>query len=182
MRPAAEERFRSLYADHFDQVLRFARRRTDPAGADDVVAETFLVAWRRLDDVPTRPGEALAWLYAVAHHCLRNAARGNARQRAVAVRLAARSKERDPREPADSVGDRLDVADAWQRLTADEQEVLALSVWEDLTSPQAGTVLGISAAAYRVRLSRARRALARHLDHSPSTAAAAATPSQEPVS
>jgi RNA polymerase sigma-70 factor (ECF subfamily) len=181
MRPATEERFRSLYADHYDQVLRFARRRTDPARADDVVAETFVVAWRRLDDVPTRPGEELPWLYAVARHCLLNAARSDARQRAVAVRLATQEPG-GRREPADSVSDRLDMADAWHRLSAEDQEVLALSVWEDLTSPQAGKVLGISAAGYRVRLSRARRALTHHLEHRPATAAAPASPSQEPVS
>ncbi len=173
MRPASEERFRSLYAAHYDDVLRFARRRTDPASADDVVAETFVVAWRRADDVPDRPGEALPWLYAVARLCLLNATRGDNRQRAVAVRLAARPAE-PRREEADTVGDRLEMADAWQRLTPGEQEVLALAVWEDLTSPQAGRVLGISAAAYRLRLTRARRALARHLDHSLALAAARA--------
>src|SRR5690606_40475160 len=87
-RSATEVRFRSLYADHYDQVLRFARRRTDAARADDVVAETFLVAWRRLDDVPARAGEALPWLYTVARHCLLNAMRGDHRQQALAVRLA----------------------------------------------------------------------------------------------
>lgn len=181
MSPAREERFRSLYADHFDQVLRFARRRTDPAAADDVVAETFLVAWRRLDDVPARPGEALPWLYAVARNCLLNATRGETRQRAVSVRLARQPwPARDGH--ADASGERLDLLDAWRRLSAEEQEVLALAVWEDLTSPQAGRVLGISAAAYRVRLTRARRALTRHLDQSPvPSAARAATTPQECV-
>ncbi|WP_262849915.1 RNA polymerase sigma factor [Mumia quercus] len=167
-RSAAEEHFRSLYADHYDQVVRFVRRRTDPATADDVVAETFLVAWRRLDDVPSRAGEVLPWLYGVARHCLLNATRGDTRQRALAVRVASVAPRHDPAHAA-SVEDRLDMVQAWQRLTPEEQEVLALSAWEDLTSPYAGKVLGISAAAYRVRLSRARRALARHLDHSPSS-------------
>lgn len=175
MRPASEERFRSLYAAHYDHVLHFARRRTDPASAHDVVAETFLVAWRRLHDVPDGAGQALPWLYAVARNCLLNMTRGENRQRAVAVRLVTRSGI-DRGEHADSVGERLEMADAWQRLTPSEQEVLALAVWEDLTSPQAGKVLGISAAAYRVRLARARRALERHLDHSPApTVASAAT-------
>lgn len=166
-RSAAEERFRSLYAGHYDQVVRFVRRRTDPATADDVVAETFLVAWRRLDDVPSRPGEAMPWLYAVARRCLLNAARGRARQHAVAVRLATSARRGDAAYD-DGLDVRLEMVRAWQRLTAEEQEVLALCAFEDLTSPQAGKVLGISAAAYRVRLSRARRALERHLDPSPS--------------
>ncbi len=186
-RSAREERFRSLYADHHDPVLRFALRRTDPARADDVVAETFLVAWRRLDDVPRRTGEALPWLYTVARNCLLNATRGDDRQRAVAVRLAARTGP-GPAAAGDP-GDRLQVVEAWGQLSPAEQEVLALAVWEDLTSPQAGRVLGISAAAYRVRLARARASLSRHLDGaqpldapSPSRAAgqrAAATHAQE---
>lgn len=185
MRPAGEERFRSLYADHYDPVLRFARRRTDPANADDVVAETFLVAWRRLDDVPDRPDQALPWLYAVARNCLLNADRGQNRQRAVSVRLATHSVSA-ARSDVDPGSTRLELAEAWHRLTPAEQEVLALAVWEDLTSPQAGKVLGISAAAYRVRLTRARRALAQHLDQhldqpSRPTAARAAMSTQEHV-
>lgn len=181
MSPAREDRFRSLCDDHYEAVLRFARRRTDPASAEDVVAETFLVAWRRLDDVPARPGEALPWLYAVARNCLLNVGRGETRQRAVAVRLASQTAPGRGGH-VDSIGDRLDLADAWRRLTTEEQEVLALTVWEDLTSPQAGRVLGISSAAYRVRLTRARRSLARHLHQPPApTAAPAATTSPERV-
>ncbi|WP_110181924.1 RNA polymerase sigma factor [Nocardioides solisilvae] len=189
-RSAREERFRSLYADHHDPVLRFALRRTDPARADDAVAETFLVAWRRLDDVPRRPGEALPWLYTVARHCLLNAARGEGRQRAVAVRLAATRSGAGSSRAAGDPGDRLEMTEAWARLAPAEQEVLALAVWEDLTSTQAGLVLGISGAAYRVRLARARASLARHLDEAPTPVLspvrrlaggprAAATPAQE---
>ena len=82
-----EDRFRSLFAAHHGAVLAFARRRSNPAHADDIAAETFLVAWRRLDDVPTRPGEALPWLYAVARHTLLNAARSDRRREALAVRI-----------------------------------------------------------------------------------------------
>ncbi|TKV56886.1 hypothetical protein FDO65_18780 [Nakamurella flava] len=44
-------RFRRLYAEHATAVHRFALRRAGPDTADDVLAETFLVAWRRIDDV-----------------------------------------------------------------------------------------------------------------------------------
>ena len=161
--PAREHRFRTLYVDHDDPVFRFVARRTDPASTEDVVADTFLVAWRRLDDVPTRAGEALPWLYAVARNCLLNARRSIERQDALAVRIA-------DGMPAvigldvDVVARRADLAVAWRRITRAEQEVLALSVWENLTSPQAARVLGTSAAAYRLRLTRARRSLRRHLD------------------
>ena len=159
---AREAHFRALYADAYEPVLRFARRRTGPEEADDVVAETFLVAWRRLDEVPRPPRESLPWLIAVARNCLRTAHRTGRRQEAVAVRIG-----RDTTSAAsDSLPDvpgRVDLERAWSRLTDAEQEVLALTLWEDLTSPEASRVLGISGAAYRMRLSRARRSLRDHL-------------------
>ncbi|EAP98487.1 Putative RNA polymerase sigma factor (ECF family) [Janibacter sp. HTCC2649] len=162
--PAArEQRFRALYADHYDHVLRFVARRSSPASAEDVVAEAFLVAWRRLDDVPTRVGEALPWLYAVARNCLLNSARAAGRQGALAVRIGDAGPSHAHLD-TDHIARRVDLATAWQRLTDAEQEVLALAIWEDLPSPAAARVLGTTAAAYRLRLSRARRALRRHLD------------------
>ncbi len=71
-----------------------------------------------------------------------------------------------PADPldADLVARRLDLAAAWRRLSETDQEVMSLTVFDDLSSLQAGRVLGISAASYRLRLLRARRALRRHLD------------------
>lgn len=66
--PERERRFRAAYDDTYADVLRFAQRRGDPAHADDVVAETFLVAWRRLDDLPRRPDDVRAWLFGIARH------------------------------------------------------------------------------------------------------------------
>lgn len=160
---AREHRFRALYADHYDHVLRFVARRSSPASAEDVVAEAFLVAWRRLDDVPTRVGEALPWLYAVARNCLLNSARAAGRQGALAVRIGDAGLSHTHLD-TDHIARRVDLAAAWQRLTGAEQEVLALAIWEDLPSPAAARVLGTTAAAYRLRLSRARRTLRRHLD------------------
>lgn len=165
------ERFRILYGETYDPVLRFVRRRLGPdrqAGIDDVVAEVFLTAWRRLEDVPTREGEALPWLYAVTRNCLLNAHRTGQRQEALAVRVATYGEfpDRDEATTAE-VELQVDLAAAWQTLTAADQEVLALALFEDLTSRQAGRVLGVTAAGYRVRLSRARRALRLSLDLSP---------------
>jgi RNA polymerase sigma-70 factor (ECF subfamily) len=170
--PEREERFRALYAAHHLDVLRFVARRAHPDAAEDVVAEAFLVAWRRLDDAPRRPDDVRAWLFGVARHCLLNAGRGRARREALAVRVAAAAGDDEVHE-ADAAAQRLDLAVAWRRLTEAEQEVLALTVFEDLTSPQAGAVLGIPAAAYRLRLMRARRSLRRHLEAGEPSAPAA---------
>jgi RNA polymerase sigma-70 factor (ECF subfamily) len=161
-----EERFRSLYADAYEDVLRFALRRAHPSHAEDVVAEAFLVAWRRFEDAPALPGDLRAWLFGIARRCLLNARRGQGRCEALAVRLA----EAMPADCFDSelVALRLDLAAAWRELSASEQEVLSLAVFENLTSTQAGHVLGITSMAYRLRLMRARRALRRQLDSAPS--------------
>ncbi|MEI2731036.1 MAG: sigma-70 family RNA polymerase sigma factor [Dermatophilaceae bacterium] len=160
-----DERFRALFEQTYPAVLGFVQRRTDPDDAQDVAAEAFLVAWRRFDDVPTRPGDARAWLFGVARHCLSNQRRGRNRRDALAVRIASAtpSPGADLDDP-ELVARRIDLAAAWHRLTDAEQEVISLAVFDDLTSPQAAQVLGTTAAAYRLRLSRARRALRDHLD------------------
>ncbi|WP_219827782.1 RNA polymerase sigma factor [Rathayibacter sp. AY2B5] len=86
-----------------------------------------------------------------------NAARGENRRQALAVRIGTLA----PEEQADpSVGDRLDLESAWKRLPLAEQEALALHVWEDLPQAEAAQVLGCSRAAYAMRLTRAKRRLA----------------------
>src|SRR4051812_46392002 len=77
------ERFERLYDEHLEAVRRYVWRR-DPSIADDVVAETFLVAWRRLDDVPE---SARPWLIGVARNVRLNLRRGRQRQEAVVRRL-----------------------------------------------------------------------------------------------
>lgn len=178
LRRAREERFVQLYDSTYADVLRFVHRRAGPGRAEDVVHEAFLVAWRRLDDVPPRPDDARAWLFGTARRCMLNDRRGEVRRDALVVRIATAPSSVAPLTD-DEVVQHVDLAAAWRRLTADEQEVLALAVWEDLPSPQAGRVLGISAVAYRLRLHRARRRLRRLLDPEPATAgdvAAARTP------
>jgi RNA polymerase sigma-70 factor (ECF subfamily) len=161
-----EERFRSLYADAYEDVLKFVQRRVHPSRADDVVADAFLVVWRRIDDAPTLPGDLRAWLFGIARRCLLNARRAQGRGEALAVRLAEAMPDDRASDGFDPelVALRIDLAAAWRELSANEQEVLALAVFENLTSTQAGHVLGISSMAYRLRLVRARRALRRQLD------------------
>ncbi len=128
-----EERFRALFADANGDMLRFAQRRVHPAHAEDVVAEAFLVSWRRLDDAPTMPGDLRAWLFGITRNCLLNARRGQQRQHALTVRLtdtptvSAVSSD----QANDFVARRLDLGNAWPRLSAGDQDVLALTVIEE---------------------------------------------------
>jgi RNA polymerase sigma-70 factor (ECF subfamily) len=167
-----EARFRSLYTSTYPDVLRFVSRRVRPSLAEDVVADTYLVAWRRLDDVPVDPGRARAWLFGTARLCLFNEWRGLQRRDALAIRIAESPEvSRNPAPDPDQLARRMDLANAWRRLAPADQEVLALTVWDGLSGPEAAAVLGISAVAYRLRLSRCRRTLRRLLGQPPTPAA-----------
>ncbi len=87
MNPA--EDFSDLYQAHY---LRYALRRTDPETARDVAAETFLVAWRRLDVIPPDDGQGGPWLYGVARRVLANAERSRRRAENLTTRLAQESR------------------------------------------------------------------------------------------
>lgn len=159
-------RFRDLYARTCDAVLRFTKRRVDPSRAEDVVAEVYLVAWRRFADAPRGQRLQLAWLFAIARRCLLNTYRSDGRRDALAVRVAGLAEVDRPvvGDHAGAVQERLDLARAWRGLSAADQEVLALTAFDDLTSVEAARVLGVTPAAYRVRLARARRRLRDRLE------------------
>jgi RNA polymerase sigma-70 factor (ECF subfamily) len=168
VRPSTDDEaaFRAVFEATYEDLLRFVERRVAQAAAEDVVAEVFLVAWRRLPDVPAAPDEARAWLFAVAQRTLANQRRGDARRLSLQVRIgreaAAGTASGDDHSAA--VAARLDLADAWSRLSAGDQEVLTLTGLDGLTGPQAARVLGISPTAFSLRLLRARRRLRLHLD------------------
>lgn len=152
-----EESFRRLYAAHFDAVLGYALRRTDrPEDAADVVAETFVVAWRRIGHVPA--DGSLPWLYAVARRVLANQRRGDLRRRRLGERLRSDLAVVVP-DLSDDVVQRADVNEAMARLSARDEEILQLHLWEGLEPREISDVLGLSTAIVRPRLSRARARL-----------------------
>jgi RNA polymerase sigma-70 factor (ECF subfamily) len=154
----------ALYEAHGRAVLAYAvRRAADEHDAADVLAETFLVAWRRLDDVP--PGDqALMWLYAVARRVLANQQRAGRRRQRLADRLG---RELVPAlqavAPAEPVA--WPILAALAGLRPDDREVVLLAAWEELSPKQIARVLGISQIAARSRLHRARKRLRLLLDH-----------------
>jgi RNA polymerase sigma-70 factor (ECF subfamily) len=154
-------RFEELYAANRVPLLGYALRRTDNTDdAADVLAETFLTAWRRLDDVPPG-GQARLWLYGTARRVLANHRRGERRRFALADRLKAELavSYRQPEYP----GGVAEIAAVFRRLPEADQELLALVGWEGLTPGEIATVLGCSDNAARIRLHRARQRLAAEL-------------------
>ncbi len=164
-----EDHFRSLYDAHFDAVLGFALRRTDrPEDAADVTADTFLVAWRRLGHVPPGDG-ARPWLYGVARRTLANHRRGEGRRAALGERLRVQVA-RAVADLADDVAHRADVTAALGRLSARDEEVLQLHLWEGLESREIAEVLGLPGTVVRPRLSRAKGRLRALLGNDPPAA------------
>jgi RNA polymerase sigma-70 factor (ECF subfamily) len=148
-------RFEQIYEEHRGAVRAYVRRRAPESVVEDVVSETFLVCWRKLDRVPDEP---LPWLYAVARKTLANQRRRLARE----DRLGATARATAVVEP-EPVGDTV-LAGAFAALSQRDREVLRLIAWEGLSLGQAAVVLGCSAVACRVRYHRAKTRLARRLE------------------
>jgi RNA polymerase sigma-70 factor, ECF subfamily len=155
-----DARFSAVFRRHLPAVRRYVLRRAWPDAVDDVVAETFLAAWRRLEELPEDP---LPWLLATAHRCLANHRRGALRGAALIERLRA-----EPRpEPADEhrrAAQRESIARAFGRLSDAERELLMLTEWDGLSPARVARVLGVSSTSARARIYRARRKLRRALD------------------
>jgi DNA-directed RNA polymerase specialized sigma24 family protein len=117
-----QRRFEAAYAAHRGPVLGYVLRRTaSPDDAADVLAETFLTAWRRLEDMPREPQSRL-WLYGVARRVLANHYRGERRRSALADRL--RADLVAAYHPPEYTGELARIAAAFRALPAAERELL----------------------------------------------------------
>ncbi|WKN47947.1 RNA polymerase sigma factor [Nocardioides sp. Arc9.136] len=148
-------RFEALAPGLVEPLRRFLARRTDAATADDVLSETLLVCWRRLEDLPEDP---LPWAYAVARHALANAERSARRQRRVAGKVAALDPPATTTGPVGGEAD-LPLEEALAALRAEDAELLRLWAWEQLGPGEIATVLGLTPNAVSIRLHRARQKL-----------------------
>ncbi|TFD74651.1 RNA polymerase sigma factor [Cryobacterium psychrophilum] len=162
-----EKRMCTLVALVADPVRGYLHRRTDAATADDVLADTLLVCWRRLDAVPV---DALPWAIVVARQCLSNAQRAERRRNRLIGRIIAIDPPPAAADdsPAASTVDGTTAVDvrvttALAVLRRNDAEILRLWAWDELTSPQLAIVLGISANAAAIRLHRAKARLKHEL-------------------
>ncbi|HUR15405.1 MAG TPA: sigma-70 family RNA polymerase sigma factor [Mycobacteriales bacterium] len=150
---ARRARFELLARELWAPLHRYLARRADPQDAEDLLADVLLVLWRRLDEVPQ--DYALPWAYRVAQGCLANARRSQQRR----LRLLHRLRDEPPLVAVDDP----DLTSALGRLRHSDREVLRLWAWEGLEPRDLAVVLGITANAAAVRLSRARSALRNEL-------------------
>lgn len=150
------ELFDACFRGFAARVHAFALRRSDPEAAQDVTAETFLIAWRRRAEMPSEP---LPWLYGIARGVLANELRSANRRGALRARIAAEAPPREQPGPGEHR-----ILGALASLRAGDREALLLCAWEGLSTREAALVMRCSPAAFAVRLHRARRRLARALD------------------
>jgi RNA polymerase sigma factor (sigma-70 family) len=169
------DRFDAIYSAHREALLAYLLRRTDdPADAADVLAEVFLVAWRRADAVPTGDA-ARAWLFGVARRALANHRRSERRRSALASELALALASIPP--PAHDALD-PELHEALESLGARDREIVALTAWEQLKPAEIARVLDMNPVTVRVRLHRARRRLGQKLTGDPPESAPAAAPAR----
>lgn len=130
--------FERLFAENYQRVLEYSRRRADPEEARDVTSETFLIAWRRLEVIPEQP---IPWLIATARN-LRRSRRSSTRKRALEHRLATHALGTQGDSANQGASDAL-FAEAFSQLREVDREVLTLIAWDDLDPAEAALSLGI---------------------------------------
>jgi RNA polymerase sigma-70 factor (ECF subfamily) len=168
--PDAVEEFTAMYRQHYARVHAYAVSRAGRL-AEEVVGETFLVAWRRRADLPRDP---LPWLLGVARNVVRERYRAEVRQQAIAAELREWVGDDGFRaaDVADGVTQRVAVLTALARLSDDDRELLTLVAWHGLSTGEAARVVGCTPATFAVRLHRARKRLERAMapaDDNPTT-------------
>jgi len=147
------EQFTVVWESDAPRLLVYARRHVGSADAPDIVAETFTIAWRRWTDVPS---PATAWLFGTARHVVHNHLRGRRRR----IALEQRIKLLDGVAASqDAPHERVEALARLASLPEQHREALLLTSWDGLSSEAAAVALGISPAALRKRLQRARAAI-----------------------
>jgi len=157
--------FQAIYEAHHGALVAYVRRRTiDPVDAQDAVAETFTIAWRRLGELEDTDA-ALPWLYGVARRVLANQRRGNSRRSDLSMRLRVSEPDSAGVEAQlISAEERRTVLGGLARLRVKDQEILRLAVWEELPHRDIAGIVGCSESSVAVRLHRARTRLGREIE------------------
>lgn len=162
---ADRSRFEAIWREHRHQVLAYCLRRASSADAEDACAETFLVVWRRIEELPLPPKTILC-LYGIARKVLSNQTRAFHRRARLHNKLISLGMvpAADPLHVVlQSAEDRV-VSDAVRRLKPVDREIVMLDVWEDLSRAEIAEVMGMTRAAVDQRIHRAYQKLSRALE------------------
>lgn len=158
-------RFEKIWEEHRLQVLAYCLRRVAGTDAEDACAETFLVVWRRLDEIP-QPPRTILCIYGIARKVLSNQTRSFHRRE----RLNEKLTNLGVTPPADpgllviqSAEDRQ-IAEAVRRLKPIDREIVRLDGWEELSREEIADVMGMTRAAVDQRIHRSYQRLSRTLE------------------
>ena len=154
-----QQRFRELYDRTYNKIFAFVLRRTSEDAASDVVAETYLVVWRRLRDVPHDSRMADAWVFRTAYRVLANTHRGNRRRTALVDRMFRQRRVDDRTDTSGAMEGETPLELALERLRPKDREILLFRYWDELDSDQIARIMGCSKDAAAIRLTRAQQAL-----------------------
>lgn len=170
-----QRRFEALYEAHKLEVLAYCTRRLGRIDAADACSETFLVAWRRIDDLPLPP-KTLPYLYGIAGRVASNQFRTARRRSRLEAKLGALgvSVAPDPEVLVVQSARDQEVVAAVRKLKAKDREIVMLYAWEDLPRETIAEVVGMTRAAVDQRMHRANKRLALILE--PGAAVAVSTP------
>jgi RNA polymerase sigma-70 factor (ECF subfamily) len=153
-----------LYDENARDLHRYLARRLDPATADDLVAETFLIAWEQRRDYRPEKGSARAWLYGIATNLVRRHARNQARAQRAMARDGGRTATAET--PDSLAAQRVDASSQARRLATalaglrdKERDALLLVAWAGLQPVEVAAALDVPVATIRTRLHRARTTL-----------------------
>ncbi|MFZ1361656.1 MAG: sigma-70 family RNA polymerase sigma factor [Candidatus Nanopelagicales bacterium] len=155
-------RLESLFREHHGALSRYVRRRVPLDDVNDVVAEVFVTAVSKSDQIPEHA--VLPWLYRTAHHHVAHRHRTQYRRDNLVDRLAAQpvAIEHSHSEMVESALDASAMVHAaLATLSTSDAELLRLSAWEQLTTLEISYVLSCRESTVRVRLSRARSRMAK---------------------
>jgi RNA polymerase sigma factor (sigma-70 family) len=161
------EAFAEIFRRYAPDIKRYVTRRLGTEAAEDVVAETFLTAFRQRDGYDLARPNARPWLYGIATNLMGRYVRTEVRQLRVLERtgvdpvLASFTERSDERLSAEAYGPTL--AGALAALSNGHRDALLLVVWGDLTYPEVAQALGVRVGTVRSRVSRARKRLRRDL-------------------
>lgn len=160
--------FGELYDRHASALYRYAARRAGEFAADDVIAETFLVAWERLGSYDLNHEDARPWLFGIATNLLRRHHRSEARMLKAAAKAALRDSVADESDRVAAQTDALvatgSIALALKSMAAIDRDTLLLYAWGDLTYEGIAAAMDVPIGTVRSRLNRARRTLRIELD------------------
>jgi len=152
-----ERRFEALYTAHYQAIAGYVLRRVAAHEADDVIAQVFTVAWRRMDHVPPPPEDRL-WLFGVARNSVADQRRSERRLLHLRARLSHDIVTTGSLAPAADPSAEQ-VRAAMSALRAADREALQLVLWDELSHAEAAAVLGCSPNAFELRYRRARSAI-----------------------